>query len=464
MPDNYIDGLAKDNLGNHEVDFNPGDWDKMEKLLDEKDKKPAGLFTWQRMVAAAALTGIAVLISIWAFNRNQPVNGISGVDKEPDRIEQKGIVETDQTPTLKTESRPLLAESEIGDITGTEINDLNQSEIGSENSDQPKYAETVNRSEINNPVSEKTSVNNKLIKDPAITIVPVTANVVQEPAGEGQIINNSSPTLIDKESALTLVSLKKTDPLLAENPFSHRMGLDNQLHKPKKGRQLFWIGTTLTPALNVVDKAKFGFSAGITGGIKISNTFSLETGLLYTRFNYSENPGNIPVENYIVTNTDAQLKYLDIPLILNYTIPVQPRLNVYVSGGLSNFFPIKETYNFSFEANPNATPPNNLLQDFSSTTTVNTVGAIATPDNLAVQGTTTKNEVYNLSSNDESAGLKAYQAMGQLGSGIEYRLKPGSSVQAGIVYSFPLSGYGVENKKIQSIGLRLGMKFFLGKP
>lgn len=69
MPDNYMDDIWKDKLGNYQAPADPQDWADMAAMLDAKADKHAAFYWWWLVAAALVVTvggGIFHLMNVEA--------------------------------------------------------------------------------------------------------------------------------------------------------------------------------------------------------------------------------------------------------------------------------------------------------------------------------------------------------------------------------------------------------------
>ena len=159
-------------------------------------------------------------------------------------------------------------------------------------------------------------------------------------------------------------SVRTMDPLKpfgidAIEPHDRPMsGGTDALQDYKQHSLRFWIGGHVIPAMNVISNARFGFHAGARLGADLGQGVSLETGLGYTRFTYDEpvtadrSGYFLASDPYIQQSTKGDLRYLEIPLRVNYNLGKPGRFQPYVAAGVSGFITISEDYVFNFKRNP----------------------------------------------------------------------------------------------------------------
>ena len=133
--------------------------------------------------------------------------------------------------------------------------------------------------------------------------------------------------------------------------------------KPKKKSRRsssFEIGVTAGPDLSTVkyqytDKA--GFNAGLQLGYNFNDRWSLRSGIIYTRKNYSAKgkdfhpPKDYWTNNYYLHKVEGSCFMLEIPLNISYNIPASQKNKFFVSSGLSTYLMGKETYQYDYTYN-----------------------------------------------------------------------------------------------------------------
>jgi hypothetical protein len=247
-------------------------------------------------------------------------------------------------------------------------------------------------------------------------------------------------------------------------------GGTDALQEYKQRRFRFWIGATGIPSLNVMTKAKLGYHAGVRVGVDFGQGTSLETGLGYTRFTYDE-PVTAERQDYYLStdlyfhqSTQGDLRYLEVPLRINYNLGDFARIQPYVAVGVSGFLTLTEDYVFNYKRNPNAISSNITPAADNTTDTVNlqNFGGNSSASTRQMDQTNAYQQFsYKPATTEETVELKPFYLMGQLAVGANYLITPETALNLGINYRFPVSGFGVENRSLHTVGVELGIKHLL---
>jgi len=121
-----------------------------------------------------------------------------------------------------------------------------------------------------------------------------------------------------------------------------------------------YIGVTLGPDLNVapsLNYGKVGFNAGILAHYYFNNRWFITTGAIYSKKLYGATSkdytawtnGTAP---YDLVRVNANCDVLDIPVNMNYTFLQVNNNTVSATLGLSNYFMLKEQYQYLYKTSP----------------------------------------------------------------------------------------------------------------
>jgi hypothetical protein len=138
--------------------------------------------------------------------------------------------------------------------------------------------------------------------------------------------------------------------------------INPQSHKNKIS---FYAGVGISPDFSTVGLGNFiapGFRWNFMGEIGFSRRFFINTGIIYVKNKYEAygEDYHAPVQywrNGIVANSAyGECIMLDIPLNLRYSIVLKDRHQIFISGGASTYFLLKEDYYFHYDQDDPALP------------------------------------------------------------------------------------------------------------
>lgn len=171
-----------------------------------------------------------------------------------------------------------------------------------------------------------------------------------------------------------------------------------------------------------------GYTAGIAAGYKISNRLTVESGLLFSRKNYSCNgryfndkkATEMMPQGMKITSLTGNYTAIEIPLRINYAVFSNNKFDMYASAGISSLVTTKES-------NLYHTLYNGIPAD--------------------VRGSYRNTNIYPAASTDFRIGIET-----KLNNGALLRFEP--------YIQLPLQGIGIGEVKIRSAGITAGYILF----
>jgi len=170
---------------------------------------------------------------------------------------------------------------------------------------------------------------------------------------------------------------------------------------------------------------KLGYNFGAQVSYSLSKRWSLNTGFIYTKKNYSAegedfHPPKHYWTNYVTLNSlDGNCAMWDIPLNVRYNITTKPTNTWFVSTGLSSYIMRKQAYTYDYMY----------------------MGAPTTRD---WETSSQENEWFKILN---------------LSAGYERALNKSWSIQAEPFLKIPLSGIGFGSMDMSSYGILVGIKY-----
>ena len=189
------------------------------------------------------------------------------------------------------------------------------------------------------------------------------------------------------------------------------------------------IGVVVAPDMSNVrftHTDKVGYNIGLQFGYRMSERWSVNTGLIYTRKNYTSQgkdfnpPKGSWLDNVTLDMVSGYCDMFDIPLNVRYDLNNGRRQRFFVSSGLSTYLMKKEEYHYHYQY-PNGNPGYR----------------------------------YRSSSSDENH----FMSVLNISAGFERKISNRFSVQAEPYLKIPLAGLGYGNLRLNSYGMYFHLKF-----
>lgn len=444
-----LDDKIKEMLVQQKHDFDESSWSKMKALLDKhlpekkKDRRLLFFILFFILILGGGLT------VFFTGNFNKPKPSLVLAKPEPvNNIEQGDNLKTTEAATQKENTVPQTAEEKStaseevlnsttpvpapSSATGKNLTQVVSSAIN------PVNRKTVSKKNITNPINNKNIIN-KTYANGEKDIVSSgnsidTKNTIENTAAQEKVIlvtgnEVKSEQDINKE---TIPDIKATEQekIVSEEKVSPEKTIPaskNSITNKKTGglKNLFFT-LSAGPDISAVGLDKTGklrpsFGAGL--GYKISNRFSVRTGIYSGRKVYTAGPEDYnPPKNFWayypnLKTIDADCKVLEIPLVFDYSFGYSKNKNWFVSTGLSSYFMKKEVYEYYFK-------PNNSTQYIYYTRSYNNVN-------------------------------KHYFAVLNLSGGYKKQINPHLSLQAEPYMKIAMAGVGYGKVKLNSGGVLL---------
>jgi hypothetical protein len=120
------------------------------------------------------------------------------------------------------------------------------------------------------------------------------------------------------------------------------------------------IGLTYAPDYSNVrftHRDRVGYNAGLTVGYRFNKRWSVNTGVIITKKNYTafgkdyHPPKGYWTYNVYLNTVNANCNMIDIPLNVRYDFISNKKNHAFISTGLSTYFMNKETYDYHFTYN-----------------------------------------------------------------------------------------------------------------
>lgn len=352
---NNIDRLFNEALGNAENrhHFRESDWDAMEELLDEKQKRRE-LIPWYYIsgVAAVLLLGFAWYFFSPAVSpvKNNANNSTAytapkaGTTKAAttNNIVNGGTDTTGDHQLQSVRSGRQHQYTASAAVTGF------QKKLGSNEAGQGSSASKVLLARSGRLVKNKVFFPLKPIED------YITAEQPVEQTQQGLTLAAANEAGVGEINS-TLSSADVHDSQLVVAPGEAVEGAPKPKIKSLSNRPQLSLAVVAAPDLNGVanlNSPKVGTNYGLLFSLQLSKRWSITTGAAYAVKPYSADGAQYktPVVAYKVNPSEvfANCKVLDIPLNVNYQVYGKGRNAIAVGTGLSSYFMLREHYAMTF--------------------------------------------------------------------------------------------------------------------
>ncbi len=264
---------------------------------------------------------------------------------------------------------------------------------------------------------------------------------------DNNLVRNDQQKLINKSTVSTDDHLKFAIPgniELQNHNISVHDSLLNKLSvtetgltdptKNKNGKKYYTnrslqIGFLLSPDFSEVKYNyvnKIGSNVGLTLGYQLTSKFSINSGLIFTKKNYTVNGEDFHAPPGFWTNmvhldfVKATSNMIEVPLNIRYDFNKDFNTTFFVNGGFSSYFIKKENYTYYFHNNN--------------------------------YGRFLQNTVYSTKNNYWFSALN-------LSTGFETKISNSFSLQVEPYMKLPLTGIGFGKVNLSSYGINLSVKF-----
>jgi Outer membrane protein beta-barrel domain len=379
-----FENSIRNKLNEADIPFDQDAWSKMESLLDagDKNKRPVAWWWWlfllpllggmgwwiiQSSTADKKAAGAVVAVqktnetsalkgrgsdeitnSVKPNNEtvNQPETQQPGASASPEHIsDNKTINQTNEhlsgasaSPENKSKNESTNQTNEH--LTGASTSPENKSNNKTPDNHLPGKNITANGSNYRNIITASGKVT---VADSSSGIQPYDINAVKT-----KTVNNVN------------VYTKIFHP--AEIPLNTGVPPDSNKKIPRRkiNSKGLYIGVTLGPDLNVapsLNYGKVGFNAGVLAHYYFNSRWFITTGAIYSKKLYGATSKDYTAWSsgaapYGLVKVNANCDVLDIPVNMNYTFLQVNNNTVSATLGLSNYFMLKEQYQYLYKYSP----------------------------------------------------------------------------------------------------------------
>ncbi|MDF2189966.1 porin family protein [Paraflavitalea sp. CAU 1676] len=480
LNDNDLDRLSREAAEQYDVESSTSGWEALETQLNrelplKEDKERRRFLFWLFLIVLLAGGGVMYTMTGNKTDRTLQVTGPNTVPTAKDRTsDNKGSIPTTQNtiPTQEAE-----ATSSAGEIpsTATSTDPVTAGKAATDPTVLTTTDKTQKKTLTGTPQAETTDNTASTTVDRPNTGHTTPGDRAFQKNGPGNrkhIVGTSAAGLRSNTSTVqpgneNLVGQSSRSPL-APGITSSSIVTENDLHASLVNQPRFTAGTVgpikappLTLAVNSQEKEpakiqrkreprgfelgllagpdmsnvkftntdKLGYNVGLQVGYRFNNRWSVNTGFMYTRKNYTVEGEDFTKPNYgwwrwiDLTKVKGYCEMFEVPLNVRYDFSVNRKTRWYATAGASSYFMTGEEYTYDYLYN-------------------------------GVPGTAPRS--YDSSSNYIFSILN-------LGVGFERSVGERLSIQAEPYFKLPTKGLGYGKINLNSYGIYFGVKYKLHK-
>ncbi len=397
LSDKELDRLSREAAEQHDVQQNTSGWDSLHLRLDKE--MPVNPRRQRRSLLLllsllVLLTGSG-LVYHFATAPTEPVvqkpGAVSANDELAGNPNQSSASEkvtgnrkperdaTNQDASNQKQSAPVTSGKNTPGIAGQD--NLNQQPAPVPSNDDEQSNEKINRQPekqtTNTSVFSKPNANRSNLKGNAnrkesLAAIAASGNgtsankkVLQQQPGNPVAVNDPEPSLGGLATAQALPDISKPAVdrnSVVTNDVLPASSLSNKAPK-QTGRKfplsLSIIGGADWTTVKFTHQENAGYNAGLTFTWHFARNFSVTTGAVYTKKNYSAygkdyHPPKGYWTNYITLDeVNGSCWMIDVPLNLRYDFANGRKYSFFGSAGASTYFMDKESYSYHYWNNGN---------------------------------------------------------------------------------------------------------------
>jgi hypothetical protein len=470
LSDKDLDRLSREAAEQYDVEQNTSGWDRLEQKLNKhlpeagkKERRRFLFFIWLfALLSGGGLTWMLIgnsdpqLITLkqgssrGTLPASENVNADrSAINKGGNSVSPNGITGKDnkKTPTNpqvkrqniealeKTKPTVIVPEMQINEnkrAVRMRKTDLQKSFNDVLANDQIKTTTKKNRNIVS---AEKPGVQPPALVAENSDERSSTANIEKKATDKSSSTEPSSPVAQNHtqndnktpaDTAKSSITEQSQTSIADSASEAKKIALPGTKAGFKKGLE---IGLVAAPDMSNVkfsNTDKVGFNLGIQLGYRLSQRWTLNTGILYTKKNYTSRgkdfnpPKGTWLDNVTLNEVEGSCFMFDIPLNVRYDLNSGTNHRYFVSTGLSTYFMKKENYEY----------------------------------------------YYQYSNGSASSRYRTYPSSDRywfsilnLSAGFEKKLSNRFSLQAEPYLKIPLKGVGYGNIQLNSYGVYFSLKF-----
>ena len=411
-----IDKIFQQGSAQHDFDYNPDAWAKMEVLLD-KEKRRRRFWWW--FGGVFVLGGIAVGL-LYNFDHSSAVNSIlqqvviTNSNSKKETASSTSEQEKKMTK-LSVDDKNTLERKEHESIDNQPIRASNHS---SKTPNQRIYVNKnilINRTNYLHDKHEEKRVGQPLSgKKESSNFEGIHQNKAMLVEGELELLPILSPAFLERET-----------PDIDRSLLAQKVNLQS-----KKSKNQWLVGVYLASEMSSValeNISRNNFRFGGQSSYRFKRKWSASIGLSYTRKKYKVNEGDYTPPKGFWTrkiapqSTEATTDILEVPVLVEFFPKGYVNNGLFVNIGLTSYFMLKEKYRYSYD--------------------------LSDPDLIRNWRTEKENN--------------HWFGVGQFSMGYQKVISPKVYSQFGPYLQVPLTGIGHGNVKLWSFGVDWKMNFLI---
>lgn len=341
-----FENSIRNKLNEADHPFDPQAWEKMEALLDgDRDRKPVFIWWW----AAAAV--LLLTLGVWWFMQDTDKPGQPQPITRVDHLPGKNPVEksVDHLPKKEKNNNqpPVSQQQEEVVIQPTAIQQKKDIKKDITATARPNTIADIRQSQQHTALPD-TSTLSMAITSPS---TPLTGEKIDSNYNGYTKTNSSNNNDYTKIDSPAIKDDYKTVPVAYK---------DSTRTMVKRKTKNWYIGLMVGPDLTVAPSFKYGnigFNAGVLVNYYFNKNLFVNTGVVYSKKVYGATPDdyrtgttNTPWGTLEKVNADCDV--LDVPINMNYTFLSVKKNKVSATLGFSNYFMLKERYEYLYEYGP----------------------------------------------------------------------------------------------------------------
>ena len=448
--DNDLDKLSRDAAENYSIDRSPDSWNKLHLRLDaEMPTHRRRRYIIFFLLFVFVGSGVFWLTRMNADDRHSPeiattVGSSEKAASSPDNRKTNENIQPSGAPSATNSGSATQAEVETSvqpnlEQTAPTSNDLKGKTTDPTRQGPPdKSATSIIRKQTGNAPGKKVN------KPTPVTKAPIA--VIENNAITDQDISSNPQKVVErKDESKTTNQIDEENRLIESskgNEVNNEPAKSTDISAPKKAavrsndNSKWTFGAVYAPDISSVKfthSQPAGYNVGLTVEYKLSDKFSLQSGLIYTRKKYKMNgedyhPPKGTWFDYIhLVDVTGNCEMFDIPLNVRFNAIRKKSSNFFVTAGLSTYLMKEENYSYYYYYNSNPTTP------------------------------TTRDRSYDTDSEYLFSILN-------ISVGYEKKLSKAFSLQVEPFFKQPLTGLGFGEMKLNSAGVYFSLRYNPLKP
>jgi len=344
--DNGLDDMFRDGLsepGGRHAEYRKADWDALEKMLDERQKK-RGIVLWLPLMGAAA----AILLIFFGWLLLRPATGDKG---QPVIVKHQKPVNGTSSQGAGAPAASAVASAHSGQVQATSAKPQTGvvSSERSGTSQQQRIAASVRNQSVlassKHPRQSKTGVEGSLVSSGESPDVPSKPNPAERHTEMLYVYNKAiyDEDKIDNKVALTPMPDPATEVIIG--PIR-----DPVINPNRLSLSFTVLASSTVNGVGSFQQGQFGGDVGALFSVGWRK-FTISTGAIYAKTPYQTDFSNYHVKHPFVTDPEyvsADCRILDIPLNVSYQLYSKHRNTFSVGAGLSSYLMLKEDYTYSY--------------------------------------------------------------------------------------------------------------------